>query len=142
MLNVLNEETDYDKLPRDDISIVEIISIKSNDVLGSRISILDYNNTDTIVDWLSQPKKPDTETVLETVLETEIINDDIFSFLDSEPDDMDICSDCVSYDHYTSNKLHNSAVTTDSAATSDSACTTTGSTGIDSGIDSHNKFPV
>lgn len=129
---------DYEKLPIDDISTVEIISIKSSDVLGSRTSILDYKNTDIIIDWLSQPKKPDTETVSET----EFINDDIFSFLDSEPDDMNICSDCVLHDdYYTSNKLRNSAATTDSAATSNSACTTTGSTAIDSGIDSHNKFP-
>ena len=129
---------DYDKLPRDDISTVEIISIKSSGVLGSRTSILDYKNTDIIIDWLSQPKKPDTETVSET----EFISDDIFSFLDSEPDDMDVSSDCVPHDYYTSNKLRNSATTTDSAATSDSACTMTGSTAIDSGIDSHNKFPV
>ena len=107
-------------------------------MLGSRTSILDYKNTDIIIDWLSQPKKPDTETVSET----EFISDDIFSFLDSEPDDMDVSSDCVPHDYYTSNKLRNSATTTDSAATSDSACTTTGSTAIDSGIDSHNKFPV
>lgn len=138
MLKVLNEEMDYDKLPRDDISTVEIISVKSCDVLGSRISILDYKNTDIIVDWLSQPKKPDTETLSET----EFINDDIFSFLDSEPGDMDICSDCVSHDYYASNKLLNSDATADSAATSDSTCTTTGSTAIDSGIDSHDKFPV
>ena len=136
MLKVLNEEMDYDKLPRDDISTIEIISIKSSDVLGSKISILDYNNTDIIVDWLSQPKKSDNETFSDT----EIVNDDIFSFLDSEPDDMDTYSDCVSHDYYTSNKLHNSnsAIAFDSAATSDSA----GSTAIDSGIDSHNKFSV
>ena len=132
----INEEVDYDKFPTDNISTVEVLSVKSSDVLGSRISILDYKNTDIIVDWLSQPRKLSTEIVPDD----EVISDDIFSFIDSEPGDMEMFSGCTTYDHYTSDKLQNNFSTYDSAATSDSAAMT-GSTTIDSGIDSHSKFP-
>ena len=131
----LNEEIDYDKFPVDNISAVEVISVKSSDVLGSRVSILDYKNTDYIVDWLSQPRKLSTEIVPD-----EVISDDIFSFIDSETGDMEMFSGCTTYDHYTSDKLENNFSTYDSTAASDSAAMT-GSTTIDSGIDSHSKFP-
>lgn len=112
--------TDYDKLPKDNESLVEILSPK---VLGSPISIV----TDVHIDMILRPP-------------------DIFSFLDinSESGDSDMHSDLSIYessvyDHYTITKLHSSTTVIDSAATS---ATTTTSTNVDSGIDSHNKFSV
>lgn len=116
ILKILNEEIDYDKLPKDDVSLVEMISIKSNDVLGSRISI-------------------ETNIHIDMILKSPVPATDIFSFLDTESDDMDMSSDCTcaSHDHYTTTKLHTSATTSDSAPTSDSAATT-GSITADSGV--------
>lgn len=119
---------DYDKLPKDDISLVEIISIKSSDELEWDRPSVNEHDTESLFNIILRRKKSHTDI-------------DLFSFLDSEPDDMDLSSDCVSHDYYTSNKLRNSATTSDSANTSDSA-TTTGSTAVDSGIDAHDKFPV
>ena len=133
MLKVLKEEVDYDKLPKDDISLVEKISIKSCDVsMSERNSVVDLDDESICITILQQ-KKSITE-----------IDESFFSFLDSEHQDdidIDMCSDCGSHDYYTSNKLRNSAATTDSGTASDSA-TTSGSTNIDSGIDSHAKFSV
>lgn len=68
---------------------------------------------------------------------------DIYPFLDIDSDNMGMSSNftCASHDHYTTTKLCSSAITSDSAATSDSSAST-GNTTIDSGIDSHDKFPV
>lgn len=115
MLKVLNEEVDYDKLPKDDISLVEIISIKSSDVERASVVVDD----------------DDDYSILRKIQKTSVSTFDIFSFIDSEHDeDTDASSNCASHDYYTSNKLRNSA-------------TTTGSTNVDSGIDSqsHGKFP-
>ena len=119
MLKGLDGTADYDKLPKDNVSLVETISIKSKDMLGSMISVVTDVNIDMI---LGPPDSP------------------IFSFLDSESGDTDMDSNCsgVSYGHYTTTKLQTSTII-DSAATS---ATTTSSTNVDSGIDSNNKFSV
>jgi len=108
------EMMDYDKLPKDKISLTEILSIKSSNVLEWDRQSVDEHDTESLLNKISQRKKSHTDV-------------DLFSFLDSEPDDIDLFSECASHDHYTSDKLRNSATTSDSA-------TTTGSTVVDSGI--------
>lgn len=126
MLKIMNEEVDYDKLPKDNVSLVEIISVKSDEDLSTeKISVVDI---DTEFLFKISRRKSNTD----------ISDADIFSFLDSEFGETDLfSSDCVSHDYYTSNKQRNSGTTTDSAAATSNSTTTTGSTNVDSGIDSH-----